>query len=81
MNGKRSRELRQLSGYVKAPKTPTPVGDRLHGWTARVEQGKVQVRPSKIGVQRYGFTDLGWQARSKYFDLRGRLRRHLRGVK
>jgi hypothetical protein len=84
MNGKRSRELRQLSGYVKPPAEPTPVVSRSHTWRERFEpnpkpgkRARVQVRPTQLAVMRYGFTDLGWKPRSAYFTLTGKVRKEI----
>ncbi len=61
-----------------APKVPTPHGERLHGWTVRTRKGKVEIRPSRIGIARYGIRDLGWKQTKAYWTKSGALRKAAR---
>jgi hypothetical protein len=84
MNGKRAKELRQLSGYVKPSKKPTPVLSRSHTWRERWEpnprpgqRARRQIRPTQLAVLRYGLKDLGWGPRSRYYTLTGKVRKEV----
>lgn len=61
-----------------APKVPTPHGERLHGWAVRTREGKVEIRPSRIGIARYGIRDLGWKQTKAYWTKSGALRKAAR---
>lgn len=58
---------------------PTPVLERSHTWRERFvpardgQKARVEIRPSRIGVSRYGIRDLGWQVESKYLTKAGKL--------
>jgi hypothetical protein len=79
MNQKRSRELRKLSGFVKASKLPTTVDERSHSWRERwnSDKNRWEFRPSQLAVMRYGFKDKGWAKRSTYFTVGGKVRKEI----
>ncbi|UYL86848.1 hypothetical protein SEA_RONA_60 [Microbacterium phage Rona] len=57
---------------AKAPKVPTPVGLRTHTFRRGTRAGTFGlIRPSRIGIARYGIRDLGWQDPSKYVSKAG----------
>lgn len=55
-------------------KTPTPVVERSHTWKIRRNPNGVwEIRPTKIGRNRYGIKDLGWKIAGKYVTKAGKL--------
>lgn len=65
----RIRKARKRAGLplVKAAKVPTPPLERSHTWRT---DDRGRLRPTRIGVVRYGIRDLGWAAASKYITKR-----------
>lgn len=75
--GAHARKARKRAGikFEKAPKIPTPELSRSHTWKVRfnVQKARVEYRPSRIAVNRYGVRDLGWQIGEKYRTRAGHL--------
>lgn len=68
----RTRKLRKRAGVplAKATETPTPFLERSHTWR---HHRSGAIRPTRIGIRRYGIRDIGWLAPSKYVTKRGEL--------